>query len=115
MRNLKFMPFSVLAAALIIAVPALAQNKAINNKNTGESLSKYIDKTSNIVYGEIISVDLKNREAQVKEKVTGNQIKIKVADDSTLGSFSPRDRVRITFNEDDPTTAINIIAADEAQ
>jgi hypothetical protein len=76
---------------------------------TGESLSKFGD-AANVIRAEIVSVDEPNQEVIIKDIATGNQIKTRVADPSTLGSFVPGDRVRVTFASSDTNTATSVVA-----
>lgn len=76
---------------------------------TGEFFSG-VDRRANVIRAEIISVDEKNQEAHIRDVATDNQLKVKVSDVSTLGSFVPGDIVRVTFSPADPATAISIVA-----
>jgi hypothetical protein len=96
------------------AEPSNAKDKP-SMAGTGESFSKWPSSAANVIRAEIISVDEENRQVTIKDIATGNQLTTKVGDPSTLGSFVPGDRVRVTFPSSDTMTAISVVAEENVK
>ncbi len=80
---------------------------------SGESFSLWPENAVNVIRGEVVWVDADDQMITVKDIATGMQLTTRVADPSTLGSFAPGDRVRVTFGTDDKTTATSVVAEED--